>query len=256
MAGAASVPGKFVYLAPRPEAVEQAAFMRRWRQHGDLNMGMSYFERFTRYEQCGTLTPADDPGLPEALFGPGGITQEFGGVGLAWFDGGAGTLADLAADPDAATALADEVGTFGGRLGDDLLATEEEVIYDHGGAQLKIFSFLQRQKGLSLAEFADQWRAFADTFAAHQELTRHCCGYVQNHVYAPEGAPKHDGVAEMRFRSIADVVAFVSEPSLVEELFPAEEPFIDRTDVVVILTRPTVLLDRSGARAGSAAQAG
>jgi hypothetical protein len=37
------------------------------------------------------------------------------------------------------------------------------------------------------------------------------------------------------------VVSFLSEPALVEELFPAEEPFIDRSRGLVLLTRPTVL---------------
>jgi hypothetical protein len=228
-AGAASVPNKFVYLAPRSDAVERAALGRA--------------ERFTFYEQCDTLTPADEPGLPEALFGPLGITGDFAGVQLAWFGGGADAMAG---GDDAVTELAAEATSPGStaasvaapaRLAGKLLATQEEVVFDHGGTQLKIFSFLQRQPALSLAEFSDQWRAFAETFAAHDELTRHCSGYVQNHVYAPDGRTEYDGVAEMGFRSVADVVAFISEPSMIEELFPAEEPFIDRTDVVVVLTR-------------------
>jgi EthD domain len=240
-AGAASVPDKFLYLAPRPDGADGAALGGLWREHG----GGALLDRFTRHQQCETLTPADDPGLPEALFGPGGIRPDFGGVVLAWFAGGADAVAGAA---DAWAELggggSSSESTGGGavaapvRATGTLLATQEEVIFDLGGTRLTIFSFLHRQAVLSLAEFSDQWRAFADTFAAHGELTRHCSGYVQNHVYAPDGRPAFDGVAEMGFRSVADVVAFVSEPSMVEELFPAEEPFIDRTDGVVVLTRP------------------
>jgi hypothetical protein len=42
----------------------------------------------------------------------------------------------------------------------------------------------------------------------------------------------------------------MSEPSLVQELFPAEGPFIDRTDGVAIITRPTVLLRREDTESG------
>jgi EthD domain len=232
--GAASVPTKLVYLAPRPERVDRAAFGRHWRER---NGGVAQSEQFTHYEQCETLTPADEPGLPEALFGPLGISGDFAGVGLAWFVGGAGAVADLATNTTSAASIGGDAEAAPGRPAGNLLATQEEVVFDLGGTQLKIFSFLQRRAGLSLAEFSDLWRAFAETFAAHDELTRHCSGYVQNHVYAPDGRPGYDGIAEMCFRSVDDVVAFISEPSMVEELFPAEEPFIDRTDVVVVLTR-------------------
>jgi len=232
--GAASVPTKFVYLAPRPEKVDRAAFGRHWRERSD---GVAQSGQFTHYEQCETLTPADEPALPESLFGPLGISGDFAGVAQAWFVGGSGAVADLATDTTWAASTGGEAQPAPARPAGNLLATQEEVVFDLGGTKLKIFSFLQRRAGLSLAEFSDQWRAFAQTFAAHDELVRHCSGYVQNHVYAPDGRPRYDGIAEMSFRSVDDVVAFISEPSMVEELFPAEQPFIDRTDVVVVLTR-------------------
>jgi hypothetical protein len=242
--GAASVPDKLVYVAPRPGGVDQASFVRRWRQHGDLNMGFPYFERFSFYEQCATVGRGDEPELPGALFGPGALNDSYGGVGVAHFDGGAQTLADLDGDPDAPAARDDEHPTFGGPLGENMHVTHEKVIFDHGGTELRIFSFLHRREGLTLEEFSDQWRAFADIFLAHEELTRHCSSYVQDHVWEDDGAARFDGIAEMGFRSIQDVVAFVSEPTMVSELFKEEEPFIDRTHGVAILTRPALLLDR------------
>ena len=51
----------------------------------------------------------------------------------------------------------------------------------------------------------------------------------------------------MGFADIAGVLGLMSEPTLVAELFKEEEPFLDRTDGVVVLTRPALLLDRGSA---------
>ena len=240
-----SIPTKLVHLAPRPAGVDQATFMARWQARSERNMTLRAFERFSRYEHCSTLTTADDPSLP-AMLAPDGPGAAYGGVGAASFDGGFATLAAIAADSRGA---AEDVETFGTDLAPYLLVIHEEVVFDRGGTELRIYSFLARQPQLSLDEFAEQWRAFIDTFLAHEELTRHCSAYVQDHVLAPEpaAAPMFDGIAEMGFRSVEDVVSFLSEPALVEELFPAEEPFIDRSRGLVLLTRPTVLSARAGA---------
>jgi len=236
------VPTKLVHLAPRPAGVDQATFLQRWQERSQRNMRLPAFEPFWRYEHCGIVTTADEPSLPE-LLGPDGPSAPYGGVGAAHFDGGAETLAGIAADPRGAE---ENVATFGVSLASFVLATVDEVVFDHGGTQLRIYSFLARQPQLSLEQFAEQWRAFIDTFCQHDDLTRHCAAYVQDHVLAldPEVPPIFDGVAEMGFRTIDDVVAFLSEPALVEELFPAEEPFIDRSRGLVLLTRPAVLFAR------------
>jgi hypothetical protein len=235
----AKPPTKLVHLAPRPEGVDQATFMQRWQERSEGNMSLPAFERFSRYEHCGIVTTADEPSLP-GLLAPDGPSAPYGGVGAARFDGGAETLAAIAADPRGAE---HNVATFGVSLAPYVLATHDEVVFDHGGTELRIYSFLSRQPELSLEQFAEQWRAFIDTFCQYEELTRHCSAYVQDHVLAldPEFPPMFDGIAEMGFRTIDDVVSFLSEPALVEELFPAEEPFIDRSRGLVLLTRPTVL---------------
>ena len=238
MTGQVSARSKLVYLVPRPARLEQRAFMRRWREHADVKVGsMPAREHLTRYQQCGLLTP-EDAGLPPALFGPGGLSLAYGGVGVAWFENTGGTAA--AAGPDFAPrrALKDELDAFGAQLGANLHATEEDVIFDKGGTQVRIFSFLHRRSNLTPAEFSAQWRAFADTFVAHEELARHCTSYVQDHVIEGEGEPRFDGIAEMGFRHPGGALGLLSEPTLVQELFKEEEPFLDRTDGVVVLTRP------------------
>jgi hypothetical protein len=239
-----SATSKLVYLAPRPARFERRAFMRRWREHADMKVGsMPSREHLTRYQQCGLLTP-EDAGLPPALFGPGGLSLAYGGVGVAWFENAPGTAA--AAGPDFAPrrALEHELGAFGTPLGANLHATQEEVIFDKGGTQVRIFSFLHRRSSLTLAEFSAQWRAFADTFLAHEELARHCTSYVQDHIIEGEGEARFDGIAEMGFRDPGGALGLLSEPTLVQELFREEEPFLDRADGVVLLTRPERVVKR------------
>lgn len=235
---ATQTPTKLVHLAPRPAGVDLTTFMNRWRARSERNMTLTAFNRFSLYEHCQIVTTADEPALPEML-GPEGPAAAYGGVGAARFDGGIETLAAMSAGRGSE----EDVQTFGVSLDPYVLVTHDEVVFDHGGTELRIYSFLGRQAGLSLDQFADEWRRFIDTFCAHEELTRHCSDYIQDHVLAldPTKAPMYDGIAEMGFRSVGDVVAFLSEPALVEELFPAEEPFIDRSRGLVLLTRPAVL---------------
>lgn len=231
-------PDKLVYLAPRPAQVGTDHFLRHWRERSESNMALPAFQRFTRYEQCPLITGADAADLPE-LFGPNGPASRFGGVGAGNFTGGLETLREMAADPRGAER---DEQTFGEPLMPHLLITQEEVVLDDGETEVRIYSFLKRQRRLSQAEFSEQWRNFADTFRKHEQLVRHCSSYVQDHVVIERGAA-YDGVAEMGFRSVADALAFMSEPSLVEELYPLEEPFIDRSGGgLVALTRVTRLL--------------
>jgi hypothetical protein len=245
LAGRAVEAQRLVYLAPRPNDVSAAALAPRWAEHlqGILARPVVQ-EHVTRYELCRSLTPADEPGLPAAFFAPGAISDAWAGVGEAWLDGGMPGLAALGSDPDVIAARAVEAAVFGAPI-ETSMAVQEEIVFDNGQAELKVFSFLCRQPHLSLDEFADAWGAFADVFLAHDELTRHCALYIQSHVVDPPPEACFDGVAVMGFRSVDDVVAFMAEPSMAAELFPAEEPFLDRSHGVVVLTRPQVLFDRA-----------
>jgi EthD domain len=185
-----------------------------------------------RLERFDTLGPGGDNDLPEALFAPGGLSTAFPGVGVASLDG---------VDATELTAVADVIERALGSAADSergrVHPSSSETVFEDGDAGLRIFSFLHRQAHLTRAEFSDLWRGFIDTFMAAEELRRHCSSYIQNHVPS-DAETMFDGIAEMGFRTLADLLAFMSEPSLVQELFPAEAPFIDRTDGVAIMTRP------------------
>jgi EthD domain len=185
-----------------------------------------------RLERFDSLGPGGEGDLPEALFAPGGLSTAFSGVGVASLD---------AVDASELTAVADVIERALGPAANSqpgrVHPSSSETVFEDGDAGLRIFSFLHRQAHLSRAEFSDLWRGFIDTFMAAGELRRHCSSYIQNHVPS-DAETMFDGIAEMGFRTLADLLAFMSEPSLVQELFPAEAPFIDRTDGVAIMTRP------------------
>jgi hypothetical protein len=223
----------------RPASAEAGEFIRHWRERGEEQAARPGFAAVTRYEQCPLITPADEPSLPDAV-APNGPTAAFGGVGAISFRGGLESLAAISPDLHSG---APELPVFGEALTPHLLVVHDEVVFDYGGTELRIYSFLARQPWLSLEQFADHWRRFIETFLAHKELARHCSAYVQDHTLAldPQTQPRFDGVAEMGFRNVDDVVTFLSEPTLVGELFAAEEPFIDRSRGIVLLTRPVAV---------------
>ena len=68
--------GKLAYLAQRNPALSREQFIRRWRQHGALAMGLARWDSIGRYAQCDCLpVPA---GLTRA-------SQEYDGIGIVWF---------------------------------------------------------------------------------------------------------------------------------------------------------------------------
>jgi hypothetical protein len=162
------------------------------------------------------LTSREEPALPP-MFSPHGPARDFAAVAVR----------DLAADP----------GPTARDRPDGDLVTREETAYDHGRSELTIFSFLTRRPEVSREAFAAEWRRFGELFLSTTELSDRCCRYAQDHVIGDE-ADGFDGVAEMGFRGIGDVIDFLTEPALVEKLFPAEEPFIERSRGLVLLTRP------------------
>jgi len=239
---------KLVYLAPRRRGLTGEAFRSRWHDHAQLTMRLPGLTSLARHELHRVLTPDEDPGLPAALFQPGALSSDYGGVGIVWLHGDLDALASQRATDDAGAARSDALDTFGSDLGANVHVTLDEVVFDHGGTTLSIFSFLARKPALTLQEFSGQWRGFADAFLAHPELTRHCSSYVQAHRVPEGGDARFDGIAVMGFRDLTGVFGLLSEPTLAGELFTEEEPFIDRAGGVVVLTRPDGALERDAAR--------
>jgi hypothetical protein len=225
--GASPAESKLVHLAARPAGASQAEFLSGWSRYAHSRESDP---ALVGYQSWALVTPEEE-GLPAALAGPGGLSLEPAGVGLAYARSPTAMLEFAGSGREG-----EDLETFGGPPGEDLHPTTEDVIFDHGGTGLTIFSFLHRRRDITRAEFSKRWRAFAREFLARETLTRHCSRHVQDHVL--EGAEtRFDGIAEMGFREPADALAFLSESALAHELFPLEEPFIDRTHGIVVLTR-------------------
>jgi uncharacterized protein (TIGR02118 family) len=89
--------------------------------------------------------------------------------------------------------------------GSEAYRVDERVQWDDGGATVTRISFVRRAPGLTPAEFAEHWTT------VHAPLARQhhpgICRYVQNVVVEAltPGAPAVDGIAELGFRSLADL---------------------------------------------------
>ncbi|HEY6761225.1 MAG TPA: EthD domain-containing protein [Baekduia sp.] len=213
---------KVMYYAPLPEGRSHAAFSARWRQHGELAMGLPLWRHMARYVQFDALV-AGQHGLADEQLGML-RNADYGGVGSIWFHS-AEALAEAVADPDNRRMEADELETFGRRLGSDLVAATEHVVIDRGPAAITVLNALHRTAGVSRASFSEQWRAMGDALAATPELARHVRSYVQDH--ALPDAEGWDGMVELGFDAPADFFAFVAEPKTSEWMMPHEAAFID-----------------------------
>ena len=89
--------------------------------------------------------------------------------------------------------------------GSEAYQVDERVQWDQGGAIVTRISFVRRAPELTHEQFAEHWTT------VHAPLARRhhpgICRYVQNVVVEAitPGAPTVDGVAELGFRSLADL---------------------------------------------------
>src|ERR1700754_1443236 len=74
---------KVMYYAPLPEGRSHAAFSARWRQHGELAMGLPMWRHMARYVQFDALV-AGQHGLADEQLGML-RNAGYGGGGAVWF---------------------------------------------------------------------------------------------------------------------------------------------------------------------------
>jgi EthD domain len=229
---------KVMYYAPLPEGRTHAAFRPRWREHGELAMGLPFWRHMARYVQYDVLGTGDQDLGIEQLSGT--RNADYGGVGAVWFHN-LDALTQASADPDSDVMLADELETFGRWLGTDLVPTSEHVLLDRGPAPVTVMNALHRLPSVSRASFQEQWLAMGEQLLAKPELAGHLRTYVQDHALAD--AEGWDGIVEIGFAQTADFFAFMAEPLISEWLFPHETGFIDIPRGQPLITTPTLLYD-------------
>jgi hypothetical protein len=230
---------KVVYLAPLPAGRSHAAFRDRWRAHGELAMGLPFWENMTRYKQCDVLTD-DELGLPAdqtASF----LTADFGGVGMVYFRHVAAFEA-ASATRDAQTMTADELDTFGRELGTNLVPTEEHVVIDGEPGAVTLIAAVHRREGVERPVFSARWHQLGAALAAHGEVSGMVRRYVQSH--ALPGAEYCDGFVELSFSAAPEIAPFIAALNS-SGLMAKEQEFIDHSRLAVVVTNENLLYDQA-----------
>jgi hypothetical protein len=113
---------------------------------------------------------------------------------------------------------------------------------------VKLVCFLKRREGMTLDEFYEHWEGHhGPLIRSTPELARHIVRYEQHRrVPQPEwcGTPGYDGITIQWLESVDAFLAFCAEPKYAELIEPDEKTFLDRDDLVWMITEePIVTMD-------------
>jgi hypothetical protein len=230
---------KQIYIARRADALSEAQWLPRWRQHGHFVRTLSLWENFRHYEQCRVLS-GDEAGAAAPS-----VSAGYDGVGMVWFRSLAAVEAALS-DPSVHSIFDDEKETFAAPIADTSLFTREVVLKDTGATRYKWVAFLPRKAGLSREAFQDHWEhRHGPLFLEQPDVQQHVTKYVQNHVideYTGVFGDRFDGVVEIGVHSIEGIVAPMTAAARAV-LQPDEESFVDLANMLVVVTDEKVLYE-------------
>lgn len=228
---------KLAVLLKRKPDMSFAQFDQYWDgTHGDLVVSIPEFTRHVRrYSQAHIIDPTYDGA------GMAWKRADYDGIAEVWFDNAAAMVTafneqrfvDLVGPDDAKFIDPSAVCT---------MVTEEiEKIALNGAPKVKLSVVIKRRAGMSFEEFDHYWNHIHGAIVTGvPEFTRHVRRYVQSHWlpgYSGAGdtsklgsqwrrAP-FDGIAELWFDSIADMVTAFNEPQFMAKIAPDDEKFVD-----------------------------
>jgi uncharacterized protein (TIGR02118 family) len=228
---------KLAVLLKRRKDLSFAEFDRYWDgTHGDLVIGIPEFTRHVRrYSQSHIIDPS---------YGGEGMAwkrADFDGIAEVWFD-------DLTAmtmafnEPRFVEIVGPDDKKFIDPAGVSIMVTEEiEKIPLNGNPGVKLSVVIKRRQGMTFAEFDRYWNITHGAIVTGvPEFTRHVRRYVQSHLVAAYtgdgdsskltsqwGKAAFDGIAELWFDSVKDMVTAFNEPAFMEEIAPDDEKFVD-----------------------------
>ncbi len=219
-----TTPGKLAYLAKRNPALSREQFIRRWRQHGALAMGLARWDWVGRYAQCDCLpVPA---GLSRA-------SQQYDGVGVIWF-----TDTRPSSPADRERMRADERETFSTYVDEIALVLRERVGRDGSGA-VKANHFVTSRRDLPRDEFLALW---LQNGIEHSPRASLVARYVGNEVVVngmPGSRLPFDAYDEYWFESSASLSEYFSG----NDSNPLDRPWIDHERSALVVTNELVLYD-------------
>ena len=238
----ATLQPKQFYVAKRNPAMSRGEFRASWRRHGELAMRLPLWSNICRYTQGDT---ADVPQTTRDRLA--GYVQSADGIATVWFRD-ADAVGRIPADPDHAVLLADEDRIFEQRVAGTSLFTEEIVERDRGATMVKLVRFMARRATLSRDEFAQAWARSGHELALSQR-TR---GLVRSYrrsvaVDLPGLEPgdstlgRYDGVAEVGFASVEDLVVAVADDDFVAALDASHDDVADPGSMATMITTELLL---------------
>jgi uncharacterized protein (TIGR02118 family) len=227
---------KLICFVKRNPALSVDAFHVHWReQHASLireTAGVA--ARIVRYEQ--NHRTVDD-------YARGG---DFDGVAIQWFDSMDDFVA-MVSHPEYQARVAPDEAALLDREGLVWILTDaEEVVIagpDRRDDVIKLICMVKRRPGMSIDDFHQHWRAVhsplnCDTPSIAQYFVR----YERNHRnrldYERAGASDFDGAAVEWYPSVRAFYDMIGEPAYRELIAPDEDKFLDRDNLVWLLTDP------------------
>jgi hypothetical protein len=238
----ATLQPKQFYVAKRNPAMSRGEFRAGWRRHGELAMRLPLWSNICRYTQ------GDTAEVPQATRDRlAGFVQSADGIATVWFRD-ADAVGRVPADPDHAVLLADEDRIFEQRVAGTSLFTEEIVERDRGATMVKLVRFMGRRATLRRDEFARAWAQSGHELA----LPRRTGGLVRSYrrsvaVDLPGLEPGrstlgcYDGVAEVGFASVEDLVVAVADDDFVAALDASHEAVAEPASTATMITTELLL---------------
>ncbi len=228
---------KLAVLLKRKAGMSFTAFDRYWDgTHGDLVVGIPEFARHVRrYSQAHLIDPT---------YGGEGMAwkrADFDGIAEVWFDN-LEAMRRAFNEPRFIATVGPDDHQFVDSAAVSILVTHEiEKIPLNGTPGVKLSVVIKRRAGMSFAEFDQYWNTtHGDIVTSVPAFTRHVRRYVQSHLvvdYTGEGDSSKlttqwgkaafDGIAELWFDGIPEMVAAFNEPAFMEKIAPDDEKFVD-----------------------------
>lgn len=238
---------KLAVLLTRKAGMSFEQFDRYWDgTHGRLVVGIPEFTRHVhRYSQSHIVDPSYDGA------GMAWKRADFDGIAEVWFNN-IEAMTTAFNEPRFVELVGPDDAKFIDREQVAIMVTNEiEKIPLNGVPGVKLSVAIKRREGMSFQEFDDYWNHIhGEIVTSVPEFTRHVRRYVQSHwvaEYSGAGdksklamewhrAP-YDGIAELWFDSIRDMVAAFNEPKFMEKIAPDDEKFVDGVHTQLLTLR-------------------